>query len=195
MNNYTRRLVLPIDEVVWHINQRIEAETMYNAGLPRRNVIHGYEVGVTSIRLRTFARDAGDLRCAHCGIEGKFFSIDSHRDQLDYTHLNLYAIDNKDEEVLMTCDHILARGLGGEDDLSNTQVLCSPCNAIKSAQESRVSNEIRRRLDILMHSVKLCGLLHHDEARALLEKWVVIMNDPARYPSDKPCKRPVTATS
>ena len=188
-------MVLPIDEVVWHINARTEAQSMYGWALPRRNVIHGFEVGVNSLRLRTFARDVGNLRCAHCGLEGKFFSIDSHREQLTYTHLNLYAVNAKDEEVLMTCDHILARGLGGADDLSNTQMLCSPCNAVKSKQESRISNEIRRQLDILMESVKIYNVLQSEAAKVLLDKWVVIMNDPSRYPSDKPCRPPVTATS
>lgn len=194
MQTYTRRMVLPVDEVIWHINQRIEAESMYGANLPLRSEINGFQVGLTSIRLRTFARDASNLRCAHCGLEGKFFSIDSHQKQLTYTHLNLFAINDKGEEVLMTCDHILARGLGGEDDLSNTQVLCSRCNAVKSKQESLISNKIRRQLDILMKSVKICNTLHNDAARELLEKWKLIMNDPSRYPSDNPCKR-LTATS
>ena len=195
MNNYTRRMVLPIDEVIGYINQRIDAESMYGCSLPRRSVIHGFEVGVSSIRLRTFARDAGNLRCAHCGLEGKFFSVDSHQNQLAYTHLNLYAVNDKGKEVLMTCDHILARGLGGADDLSNTQILCNVCNSAKSKQESRISNEIRRELDVLMQSVKIYDILHSDKTKVLLDKWVVIMNDPSCYPSDKPCKRPVTATS
>lgn len=188
MDHYTRRMVLPVAEVIWHIQKRSETEFKYGSG-PQRDMIHGFKVGLTSLRLRTFARDIDNLRCAHCGIEGKFFSIDSHRNQLAYTHLNLYGIDHNNEEVLMTCDHILARGLGGADDLSNTQVLCTHCNSKKSKQESRVSNEIRRELNILMESVKIYNILHSHKTKSLLDKWVVIMNNPASYTSDDTCRK------
>lgn len=181
MNKYTRRLVLPIDEVLWHVRAQQVAESMYGFSVKRRQPLHGFEVGMTSLRLRTFARDSGNLRCAHCGIEGKFFSIDSHREQLTYTHLNLFAVDDKGEEVLLTCDHILARGLGGADDLSNTQVLCSPCNSFKSKEESRITNEIRRELNILMVSKKIPDMLQNDVAKGLIIKWTGRMNNPTCY--------------
>ena len=201
MNNYTRRMVLPIDEVIWHINRQIELESLYRS-YPRTRILHGFKVGVSSIRLRTFARDIGNLCCAHCGVEGKFFSIDSHREQLTYTHLNLCAMNDKGEEVLMTCDHILARGLGGEDDLSNTQILCSPCNSIKSAQESQVSNELRRELGMIDSGGKLYPMIKdlshpmfNDKTRKILSQWKKWMNIPDYYPSHKPCRQPATATA
>jgi 5-methylcytosine-specific restriction endonuclease McrA len=133
MNNYLRRTIVPVDEVVWHIKSSWNYEDT-------KVQLHGFEVGVSSLRLKTFGRDHGKLFCAHCGLQGAFFSIDSFRNQTQYTHLNLYALDADGQEVLLTCDHILARGLGGANNLSNTQVLCSPCNSRKGSVEGHQVN-------------------------------------------------------
>lgn len=112
-----------------------------NANWDKHNRVklgNGFEVGVTSLRLKTFAKGAdsnGVIKCKCCGLEAKFFSVDSFaRSKTVSYHINLYGeLNGKD--ILFTHDHILARSLGGKDDISNTQVMCSPCNSAKGKIE------------------------------------------------------------
>lgn len=69
-------------------------------------------------------------KCAICGIEGKYFAKERHLQDKSY-HLNLYAVDDNGEEILMTKDHILPRSKGGIDDISNYQTMCKLCNEAK----------------------------------------------------------------
>lgn len=72
-------------------------------------------------------------KCVKCGIEGKYFAKERFRDQSTY-HLNLYAVDNNGNEVLMTKDHILPHSKGGSDDISNYQTMCKICNEAKGSK-------------------------------------------------------------
>lgn len=58
-------------------------------------------------------------------------------------HLNLYGV-REDEDVLFTHDHKLARALGGADNLSNAQLMCSPCNGKKSKGETKEVLRLRK---------------------------------------------------
>ena len=69
-------------------------------------------------------------KCVKCGIEGKYFAKEKHLKDRSF-HLNLYAIDENDEEVLMTKDHIIPKSKGGSDDISNYQTMCVRCNKAK----------------------------------------------------------------
>lgn len=69
-------------------------------------------------------------KCVVCGIEGKYFAKERHLQDKSY-HLNLYAVDDNDDEILMTKDHIIPRSKGGIDDISNYQTMCRLCNEAK----------------------------------------------------------------
>lgn len=69
-------------------------------------------------------------KCVVCGIEGKYFAKEKHLKDKKY-HLNLYAVNDNGEEVLMTKDHIIPRSKGGIDDISNYQTMCKLCNEAK----------------------------------------------------------------
>lgn len=90
----------------------------------------GVQVKMTSQRYEVFKRS---IVCCECGITGEYFAIEKTMPDhvtMNY-HLNLYAIDDDGEEVLMTKDHILPKSKGGEDILSNYQTMCQPCNTEK----------------------------------------------------------------
>lgn len=86
-------------------------------------------IKMNSLRLNVF-KEKG-ISCSCCGIEGKFFAKEKHREKDPY-HFNLYAIDENGEEVLMTKDHITAKSNGGSLHLDNLQTMCAPCNYEKA---------------------------------------------------------------
>jgi hypothetical protein len=136
MGQYIRHARLLLDEVM--------PEIMANWDSPRRTrltVSTGHNVGITSLRLRTFCRMAytpKGIKCVSCGLVPNFFAVESFAGcQIDSPHVNLYGMKD-DKEVLFTHDHKLARALGGGDNLNNTQVMCAPCNSKKSIGEGKL---------------------------------------------------------
>ena len=75
-------------------------------------------------------------RCVKCGIEGKYFVKEKHLKDISF-HLNLYAIDENEKEILMTKDHIITKSKGGANDISNYQTMCKKCN---EAKENRLED-------------------------------------------------------
>ena len=65
-----------------------------------------------------------------CGMHGQFFALERSSD--NSLHLDLYAIDDVNDEVLMTIDHINPKSKGGLDNLDNYATLCWPCNFTKA---------------------------------------------------------------
>jgi len=89
----------------------------------------GQPVKMWSLRYQTFKQS---MVCCQCGVEGIFFALERHSSAVKYGnvryHLNLYAIDDEGDEVLMTKDHIVPRAHGGADAVENMQTMCKPCN-------------------------------------------------------------------
>jgi hypothetical protein len=85
-----------------------------------------YSVKMNSQRLFLFRESC---KCAACGIEGSKFILEYH--VADKTpHFNLYAEENG-QLVLFTRDHIKPKAVGGADQHSNYQTMCSICNNLK----------------------------------------------------------------
>jgi len=83
-----------------------------------------------SMRLSTFRHNG--IICRGCGLMGNHFSMCMHNgSKLQLLHLNLFAINDRGHEILMTKDHILARSKGGPDILENLQTMCANCNMKK----------------------------------------------------------------
>ena len=97
--------------------------------------------GGHSLRVRTFLTKG--TVCLHCGLVGSHFALERTGDRGPY-HLNLWGFDADGDEHLLTHDHIVARALGGADDISNTQTLCSQCNGKKGKIENKLAQTIRR---------------------------------------------------
>lgn len=92
-----------------------------------RLLLDGDWVRVGSIRMRIFIEKG--LKCVSCGIAGSFFrkELDKHCTSPIY-HLNLYAIGNNNQHILMTKDHIIPISKGGPTTLDNLQPMCAICN-------------------------------------------------------------------
>lgn len=93
---------------------------------------HMHSVNMQSYRLWTFLTCG--TACVSCGKRGSFFSLERDRGNKNGPpHLNLYAINDSGEWVLMTKDHIIPRSKEGGDTQSNLQTMCSTCNYLKGA--------------------------------------------------------------
>lgn len=130
MQQYTRSSIVSISEVVPYILDRNVDKTYLN----------GKQVGVSSLRLRTFANKGTE--CSACHLQATHFAIEACLGQDSY-HLNLYgSIDG--DEVLFTHDHTLARSLGGKDNIDNTTTMCYTCNQEKSIGERNLKDAMRK---------------------------------------------------
>lgn len=88
----------------------------------------GDNIKGNSHRYQTFFTKG--LRCVCCGIEGQYFAKEKSGKDKSY-HLNLYAVDDEGNEVLMTKDHIIPKSKGGKDHITNYQTMCETCNFAK----------------------------------------------------------------
>lgn len=69
--------------------------------------------------------------CKKCGLSGEFFALEKMRSEPKARyHLNLYGIQNG-VEIMLTKDHIIPKACGGQNHMSNYQVLCQKCNIRK----------------------------------------------------------------
>ena len=122
---FIRKEIIPIDEV-----QNAVKDVMFYKNKRDSYVdIRGDIIKGNSQRFQTFFTKG--LKCACCGIEGKYFAKEKDPNAARY-HLNLYAVNEAGEEVLMTKDHIIPWSKGGKDDVSNYQTMCEKCNKNKS---------------------------------------------------------------
>lgn len=129
MNRYVRYGVCTLEQILPLV------ATHYGTPNLPKPVFHGHKVGVSSLRMKTFEHDG--VVCRACGLEATFFAVEDFVGATTpQPHLNLYGVNDEDQEVLFTHDHRLARALGGANDLSNVQTMCSPCNNKKGRAEN-----------------------------------------------------------
>jgi hypothetical protein len=88
----------------------------------------GEMIDMNSDRYHCFAEKG--IKCVRCGLEGKFFAMERFPNE-NFYHFNLYALNDRGDEVLMTKDHILPRSKGGPDHIDNYQTMCTHCNGKK----------------------------------------------------------------
>jgi len=140
MDQYNRHAIAPLDAII--------PEIMAQWDNPKAKMEYGaWTFNIHSLRLRTFCRAAytNILKCSCCGIEATYFAVESFkRGNQKSCHINLYGLDSDGDEVLFTHDHTLARSLGGADNLSNTTVMCSPCNSRKGQREGDELKKLKR---------------------------------------------------
>jgi 5-methylcytosine-specific restriction endonuclease McrA len=95
-------------------------------GLKKKKYFNKH-VKLTSHRYKVYALNGTE--CVSCELTGTFFALEKSVSQhTDKFHFNLYAINKKSEEVMITIDHITPRAKGGSEALSNKQPMCFNCN-------------------------------------------------------------------
>jgi hypothetical protein len=147
---YERIGILNIEEVIPVIQEHFDVY-----GNKGKVDISGFYVNVQSVRLRTFAHTGTSCEC--CGIKAEYFAVErSPGNPKAGYHLNLWGHDDEGNDVLFTHDHILARALGGKDDLTNTETMCGPCNWEKGKIEQKILLFPENRADSLaeLHAFK-----------------------------------------
>lgn len=108
--------------------------------------IDGANVNVRSTRTLTFVRHGTYCHYPGCDLVATHFAVERDiKSKSNVFHLNLWHATADGEEILFTCDHILARSLGGEQDkLYNTQTMCERHNSKKSRFEQVISEAMKR---------------------------------------------------
>lgn len=137
MNKLIRKCKISIEEVerilkpilLYDNYTNLKISTSPNGKRKVRVVeIAGEEIYAFSDRYRNLF--VNGYTCKHCGIIGSFFALEKSKNDNRY-HLNMYALDNEGNEVMMTKDHIIPKSLGGENSIKNYQTLCEKCNVAK----------------------------------------------------------------
>ena len=134
---YIRKEIYSIDEVYNAVLYGViySIDEVYNAvkdGLFEEKKtfvdMDGDMIKANSQRYQTFFTKG--IKCCRCGIEGRYFAKEKNPNARRY-HLNLYAVDQDGEEVMMTKDHIIPVSKGGKNTLENYQTMCRKCNVQK----------------------------------------------------------------
>ena len=128
MRKYERKSVHSIEEV-----RNALGDLIYEKSTRERPKIRidfdGDSIKANSLRYLVFFTKG--MKCPICGAEGAFFAKEKNNSDLHW-HLNLYAIDEDGDELLMTKDHIVPRSKGGKDTIENLQPMCVRCNVKKA---------------------------------------------------------------
>lgn len=117
-----RKGILSVEEGL-AVHRKAAADRQETSGL------HGALVRVTSKTIKTFV--AKGCICVSCGLQAAYFAIERVEGApgiIGRWRLNLYGVNENDEEVLMTKDHIIPRSRGGKNVLQNFQPMCYICN-------------------------------------------------------------------
>lgn len=139
--NYVRLKECEIEETLKAIKDYNDKPPLNETKQPLKRVeFSGQQVKLGSLRLLTFV--VHGTQCVDCGVKAAFFAMERHAIDKNY-HLNLWAIRENGQQVLMTHDHILARSLGGADSIANTQTMCMDCNFEKGKIEHKLK-ELRK---------------------------------------------------
>lgn len=150
MQKLERDSIIPIPETISAIKQFIsEMRTLPHMEAlklkkSKRTSLFGKDIRLGSVRLQTFA--SYGVTCICCNEEASYFAIERHEGNEQY-HINLYGKRKDGSELLFTHDHILARSLGGVDNISNTQTMCTDCNSDKSIEERKILTARKKSKD------------------------------------------------
>lgn len=153
-----------LDEVMPYISEH-EIKRDYYVGEKK------YSVRMNSDRYFVFKDNP---ECVACGLVGTKMILDLNPGDQS-PHFNLYA-EEDGRYVLMTKDHWVAKALGGKDESSNYQTMCSICNNLKghyelTHQQVKELREIYRNNDMIPRK-ELRDLVNKTRENMLLIKKI-----------------------
>lgn len=128
MEKYNGRKI-PVEEVLSRMTSDVPKY--------KSEIFDGAEVNIGILNLKVF--HAKGVGCTGpCGCNGQFFRIERSGTKgssiYNDWHLNLYTIDQRGQEVMMTKDHIRPKSKGGSDEVENLQPMCEICNRKKGSK-------------------------------------------------------------
>ena len=159
---------------------------LINSGLPKTK-IDGMWVKHLSLRVLSFARNGTKCAAPNCTNEGTYFAIERVPGHRTY-HLNLWGTTAKGEPVLMTCDHIVARSLGGVHSLENTQTMCCWHNWDKGVKEQSQANKALESMQIpfQFRYVDQKKTSQHVRTASIVKRtFNFFLNDPLTWDTEK----------
>jgi len=145
MGNYKRLHTIGLDTVLLSI------------AFEQPIVIDGLKIKTGGPRLRTYLKGTA---CVGCQIKASYFAVEAAGPEFQYDHLNLYALNTKGHEVMMTSDHIHPKSKGGRGHLENRQPMCKICNTDKA--DVIITNEEDIQVAHVTKPVKIKQLLRED---------------------------------
>jgi 5-methylcytosine-specific restriction endonuclease McrA len=119
-----------------------------------------YKIKLSSRRIKLFSKQ--DF-CQCCNLESKFFELNCF--STEKPHLNLYGVNEYNQKVLFTLDHIIPLSKNGHDVETNYQTLCERCNVLKNDSILSIE-ELKERLE-LYNYLKFCGATHKEILKVL----------------------------
>lgn len=147
-SKYIRVATVPIESVLPYVFTREKRHELRQQGFNYRSLEwieasrHVYQalidgevryvtVSMGSHRYQLYAEKG--IKCVRCGIEGTHFALERDRkSNPNRYHFNLYGVNKRGHEVMITKDHIKPRTKGGKNKLSNYQPMCYKCNQRKA---------------------------------------------------------------
>ena len=129
--------------------------------IPRKKVLLGGDIVTLQSQTLILFKKMGTT-CVRCGIKGIYFAKEKMNLNANYS-MRLYALNAKDEEVLMTKDHIVPKSKGGSNTYTNYQVMCVTCNKIKNTDDHYAKTSLIEKLN-----------LPHVSAKELINQWGVL---------------------
>lgn len=113
-NNRERKEIYSIEQI-----KEATKDVLYKSNKEGAKILlDGDYVRGNSLRFRTFFEKG--CNCSKCGIEGKFFAKERHKNNDNSYHLELYAVDSDGNEIIMT--------KGIKDTDGNRVPLCQKCH-------------------------------------------------------------------
>lgn len=98
----------------------------------RNRLVAGKPVSTPSGKSLFEALKGSSLKCWNCEREGNCWIANKGKnDKVSKPTLDLFARGNDGSYTLMTRDHIIPRSRGGNNDVENLRMACSPCNSAR----------------------------------------------------------------
>ena len=122
----------------------------YPKGFKLKTIKKEYDGDMMKMGSQRYYTFAKSLKCEFCSIEGSIMHKErgmgkNGQPQKCGFHFNLYALNENNEEIMMTKDHVVARSRGGKDKLKNYVTCCKICNEEKGSMDFEEFKKLKQK--------------------------------------------------